>query len=54
MNSTSSTSANVEPLQYQNDKVSYVNGIWRVINWAVAENRYKNGVEGSAIMRAAI
>ncbi|KAL2006460.1 hypothetical protein VTN00DRAFT_9128 [Thermoascus crustaceus] len=41
-------------LQYQNDKGSYVNGIWKVINWTVAENRYKNGVEGSAIMKAAI
>lgn len=46
--------ANVKSVQYQNDKGTYVNGIWKVINWTVAENRYKNGVEGSAIMKAAI
>ncbi|OJJ42755.1 hypothetical protein ASPZODRAFT_137151 [Penicilliopsis zonata CBS 506.65] len=27
-------------LQYQNNKRGYVDGIWRVINWKVAEERY--------------
>jgi Fe-Mn family superoxide dismutase len=34
-------------LQYLNNKAGYVEGIWRVINWKTAEERYKNGVEGN-------
>ncbi|KAL1979972.1 hypothetical protein VTN96DRAFT_4857 [Rasamsonia emersonii] len=41
-------------LQYLNNKGGYVSEIWKVINWAVAEERYKNGVDGSAILKAAI
>ncbi|KAJ5088696.1 superoxide dismutase mitochondrial [Penicillium angulare] len=33
-------------LQYENNKASYVSGIWKVINWHEAEDRFKNGVEG--------
>ena len=33
-------------MQYENNKASYVSGIWKVINWAEAESRFKNGVEG--------
>lgn len=40
--------------QYLNNKGGYVSEIWKVINWAVAEERYKNGVDGSAILKAAI
>lgn len=34
-------------LQYLNNKAGYVEGIWKVINWKTAEERYKNGVEGN-------
>ncbi|PKX93875.1 superoxide dismutase [Aspergillus novofumigatus IBT 16806] len=33
-------------LQYLNDKASYAKGIWNVINWAEAENRYIAGDKG--------
>ncbi|KAL4806534.1 Manganese/iron superoxide dismutase [Aspergillus unguis] len=36
-------------LQYLNNKAAYVEGIWKVINWGVAEGRFKNGVEGGGI-----
>lgn len=29
-------------LQYFNDKKSYVEGIWKVVNWQVVEKRYKS------------
>ncbi|KAJ5581697.1 Manganese/iron superoxide dismutase [Penicillium sp. DV-2018c] len=32
-------------LQYLNNKAGYVEGIWRIINWAEAEKRYTAGVE---------
>ncbi|CEN62893.1 Putative Superoxide dismutase [Aspergillus calidoustus] len=32
-------------LQYLNNKAGYVEGVWKVINWAVAEGRYVSGVE---------
>ncbi|KAJ5184457.1 Manganese/iron superoxide dismutase [Penicillium cf. griseofulvum] len=32
-------------LQYLNNKVGYVEGIWKIINWAEAEKRYTAGVE---------
>ncbi|KAL4787449.1 Manganese/iron superoxide dismutase [Aspergillus varians] len=35
-------------LQYLNNKAGYVDGVWKVINWKVAEERYKNGVEGNS------
>ncbi|KAL2863739.1 superoxide dismutase [Aspergillus lucknowensis] len=38
-------------LQYLNNKVGYVEGIWKVINWAVAEERYKNGVDGGNALK---
>ncbi|KAI9368104.1 Manganese/iron superoxide dismutase [Aspergillus egyptiacus] len=31
-------------LQYLNDKASYVEGIWKVVDWGVAEGRYLHGV----------
>ncbi|KAL3472019.1 Manganese/iron superoxide dismutase [Aspergillus californicus] len=33
-------------LQYLNNKAGYVEGIWRVLNWGVAEERYTGVVEG--------
>ncbi|PWW74624.1 hypothetical protein C7212DRAFT_327428, partial [Tuber magnatum] len=33
-------------LQYFNDKASYVNGIWNIINWDTAEGRYLGGRGG--------
>ncbi|XHG07222.1 hypothetical protein AWENTII_010381 [Aspergillus wentii] len=38
-------------LQYLNNKGAYVDGIWKIINWAVAEDRYKNGVDGASILK---
>ncbi|PWY92002.1 superoxide dismutase [Mn], mitochondrial [Aspergillus heteromorphus CBS 117.55] len=38
-------------LQYLNNKASYVENIWKVINWEEAEHRYLNGVEGLATMK---
>ncbi|KAB8079525.1 superoxide dismutase [Mn], mitochondrial [Aspergillus leporis] len=38
-------------LQYFNNKASYVEGIWKVLSWRTAEDRYKNGVEGSALLK---
>lgn len=38
-------------LQYLNNKASYVEGIWKVLNWATAEDRYQNGVEGPAVLK---
>jgi Fe-Mn family superoxide dismutase len=32
-------------LQYLNNKAGYVEGVWKVINWGVAEARYVSGVE---------
>ncbi|KAJ0420522.1 Manganese/iron superoxide dismutase [Aspergillus carlsbadensis] len=32
-------------LQYLNNKAGYVEGVWKVINWGVAEGRYVSGVE---------
>ncbi|KAJ5774751.1 hypothetical protein N7457_009647 [Penicillium paradoxum] len=32
-------------LQYLNNKAGYVDGIWKIINWAEAEKRYTAGVE---------
>ncbi|KXG50625.1 Manganese/iron superoxide dismutase [Penicillium griseofulvum] len=32
-------------LQYLNNKAGYVEGIWKIINWAEAEKRYTAGVE---------
>ncbi|KAL4740488.1 Manganese/iron superoxide dismutase [Aspergillus similis] len=31
-------------LQYLNNKAAYVEGVWKVLNWGVAEERFKNGV----------
>ncbi|KAL4973402.1 Manganese/iron superoxide dismutase [Aspergillus desertorum] len=31
-------------LQYLNNKAAYVEGVWEVLNWAVAEERFKRGV----------
>lgn len=31
--------------QYLNNKAGYVDGIWKIINWAEAEKRYTAGVE---------
>ncbi|KAL5362186.1 Manganese/iron superoxide dismutase [Aspergillus floccosus] len=36
-------------LQYTNNKASYANEIWKVINWQTAEERYQNGVVGSSL-----
>ncbi|KAL1962394.1 hypothetical protein VTN77DRAFT_9733 [Rasamsonia byssochlamydoides] len=41
-------------LQYFSNKASYVSEIWKVINWAVAEDRYKNGVDSFEVFKAAI
>ncbi|GAD99541.1 manganese superoxide dismutase AAC36583-Penicillium chrysogenum [Paecilomyces variotii No. 5] len=41
-------------LQYLNNKAGYVEGIWKIINWATAEERFKNGVDSSAILKASI
>ncbi|KAL5334900.1 Manganese/iron superoxide dismutase [Aspergillus crustosus] len=40
-------------LQYLNNKVGYVEGVWKVVNWEVAEERYKNGVpvEGGNLLK---
>ncbi|KAB5576095.1 Manganese/iron superoxide dismutase [Coniochaeta sp. 2T2.1] len=32
-------------LQYLNGKAAYVDNIWNVINWKVAEQRYHGGPE---------
>lgn len=32
-------------LQYLNDKKSYVEGIWKIVNWDVVEKRFKGGNE---------
>ncbi|KAJ5490984.1 Superoxide dismutase [Penicillium diatomitis] len=32
-------------LQYLNNKAGYVEGIWKILNWAEAEKRYTSGVE---------
>jgi len=32
-------------LQYFNDKKSYVEGIWKIVNWEVVERRFKGGDE---------
>lgn len=37
-------------IQYFNDKASYVKGIWNIINWETAENRFKDA--GSAGLSA--
>ncbi|CBF88789.1 hypothetical protein AN0785.2 [Aspergillus nidulans FGSC A4] len=31
-------------LQYLNNKAAYVEGVWKVLNWGVAEERFKSGV----------
>ncbi|KAJ5172472.1 superoxide dismutase mitochondrial [Penicillium capsulatum] len=36
-------------LQYQNNKAAYVSGVWKVINWEEAEDRYENGVKGPQV-----
>lgn len=36
-------------LQYLNNKAGYVNGIAKVINWAVAEERYTKGLEAGSL-----
>ncbi|KAL4895740.1 Manganese/iron superoxide dismutase [Aspergillus ambiguus] len=36
-------------LQYTNNKASYANEIWKVINWKTAEERYQGGVVGSSL-----
>ncbi|KAL4799000.1 Manganese/iron superoxide dismutase [Aspergillus venezuelensis] len=33
-------------LQYLNNKAGYVEQVWRVVNWKVAEKRYRDGAEG--------
>lgn len=38
-------------LQYLNNKASYVEGIWKVLNWATAEDRYQRGVEGASVLK---
>ncbi|PYH99427.1 Mn superoxide dismutase MnSOD [Aspergillus ellipticus CBS 707.79] len=38
-------------LQYLNNKASYVDSIWKVVNWEEAEHRYLNGVEGLASLK---
>ncbi|ODM18765.1 Superoxide dismutase [Mn], mitochondrial [Aspergillus cristatus] len=38
-------------LQYLNNKASYVEGIWKIINWSTAEDRYQNGIEGPAVLK---
>ncbi|GIJ83577.1 superoxide dismutase [Mn], mitochondrial [Aspergillus pseudoviridinutans] len=38
-------------LQYFNNKAAYAESIWKVINWATAEDRYKNGVQGPSILK---
>lgn len=35
--------------QYTNNKASYANEIWKVINWQTAEERYQQGVVGSSL-----
>ena len=32
-------------LQYLNDKVSYVKGMWEVVNWPIVEKRYKSSLD---------
>ncbi|KZF20226.1 superoxide dismutase [Mn], mitochondrial [Xylona heveae TC161] len=41
-------------LQYLNNKGGYVSQIWRVINWAVAEERYKHGIDSSKTFKPAM
>ncbi|KAJ9248822.1 superoxide dismutase [Mn], mitochondrial [Paecilomyces variotii] len=41
-------------LQYLNNKAGYVEGIWKIINWATAEERYNKGIDSSAILKASI
>lgn len=36
-------------LQYLNNKAGYVSGIAKVINWAVAEERYTKGLEAGSL-----
>jgi len=31
--------------KYLNNKAGYLDGIWKIINWAEAEKRYTAGVE---------
>ena len=38
-------------LQYLNNKASYVEGIWKIINWSTVEDRYQNGIEGPAVLK---
>lgn len=38
-------------MQYLNNKASYVDGIWKVINWSVAEERYMNGIETTSLLK---
>ena len=33
-------------LQYLNDKVSYITGIWKIIDWKKVEERFGSGTEG--------
>ncbi|KAL4909726.1 hypothetical protein BDW74DRAFT_186230 [Aspergillus multicolor] len=33
-------------LQYLNNKAGYVEGVWKVLNWGVAEERFVKGTEG--------
>jgi hypothetical protein len=41
-------------LKYLNNEASHVNEIWKVINWAEGDERYKNGVEVNPLLRATI
>lgn len=36
-------------LKYLNNKAGYVDGIEKIINWAVAEERYKKGTEAPSL-----
>ncbi|KAL4871225.1 hypothetical protein BDV12DRAFT_206801 [Aspergillus spectabilis] len=40
-------------LQYLNNKAGYVEEVWKVVNWGVAEERFKNGVpvEGGNLLK---
>ncbi|KAL4880137.1 Manganese/iron superoxide dismutase [Aspergillus karnatakaensis] len=40
-------------LQYLNNKAGYVEGVWKVVNWGVAEERFRNGVpvEGGNLLK---
>ncbi|KAI5779352.1 manganese superoxide dismutase [Geopyxis carbonaria] len=39
-------------LQYWNDKAAYVEGVWKVLNWEVAEKRWKGEKVGSVTIGA--